>query len=184
PANASANLFVGNLSWNIDEEWLAREFEPFGEIVGCRIITDRDSGRSKGFGYVEFANAEDAAKALKEKKGSHLDGRELNVDFSQPKSDTPKERGNQRASKFGDSRSEPSSTLFIGNISFDATPDMLSETFSTYGTINRVSLPTDINSGAPKGFGYVEFSSIEEATAAIEGAAGTTIAGRPLRLDF
>jgi nucleolin len=42
------NLFVGNLSWNIDEDWLAREFESFGEITGCRIITDRETGRAKG----------------------------------------------------------------------------------------------------------------------------------------
>ena len=44
----TGNLFVGNLSWNIDEEWLAREFESFGELKSTRIITDRESGRSKG----------------------------------------------------------------------------------------------------------------------------------------
>lgn len=43
------NLFVGNLSWNIDEDWLRREFESFGEIVGCRVITDRETGRAKGY---------------------------------------------------------------------------------------------------------------------------------------
>jgi len=48
PENASATLFVGSLSWNIDEDWLRTEFEEFGEIAGCRIVTDRDSGRSKG----------------------------------------------------------------------------------------------------------------------------------------
>lgn len=42
------NLFVGNLSWNIDEDWLRREFESFGDIVGCRVITDRETGRAKG----------------------------------------------------------------------------------------------------------------------------------------
>lgn len=47
-SNASANLFVGNLSWNVDEEWLRSEFEPFGELSGVRIVTDRDSGRSRG----------------------------------------------------------------------------------------------------------------------------------------
>src|SRR6186713_2722109 len=47
----SKNLFVGNLSWNVDEEWLSREFESFGELAGVRIITDRQSGRSKGFVY-------------------------------------------------------------------------------------------------------------------------------------
>ncbi len=44
----TANLFVGNLSWNVDEEWLAREFEPFGELKSTRIVTDRESGRSRG----------------------------------------------------------------------------------------------------------------------------------------
>ena len=42
------NLFVGNLSWSIDEDWLALEFEQFGDITGCRIITDRETGRAKG----------------------------------------------------------------------------------------------------------------------------------------
>ena len=44
-----SNLFVGNMSWNIDEDWLRREFEGFGEIIGCRIITDRETGRAKGY---------------------------------------------------------------------------------------------------------------------------------------
>lgn len=44
----TANLFIGNLSWNVDEEWLAREFEPFGELKSTRIVTDRESGRSRG----------------------------------------------------------------------------------------------------------------------------------------
>ena len=44
----TANMFCGNLSWNVDEDWLTREFEEFGELSGVRVITDRDSGRSKG----------------------------------------------------------------------------------------------------------------------------------------
>jgi nucleolin len=48
PEGASPNLFVGNLSWNVDEEWLQREFSEFGELSGVRIVTDRDSGRSRG----------------------------------------------------------------------------------------------------------------------------------------
>lgn len=45
------NLFVGQLSWNVDEDWLTREFEPYGELTGVRVITDKNSGRSKGFAY-------------------------------------------------------------------------------------------------------------------------------------
>jgi nucleolin len=48
-AAATGNLFVGNLSWNVDEEWLRSEFEEFGELSGVRIVTDRESGRSRGY---------------------------------------------------------------------------------------------------------------------------------------
>jgi nucleolin len=51
------NLFVGSLSWSIDEEWLAREFEEFGEITGCRVITDRETGRSKGYVHTDSSNS-------------------------------------------------------------------------------------------------------------------------------
>src|SRR5207248_10147075 len=105
------NLFVGNLSWNVDEEWLGREFESFGEIVGCRVISDRDSGRSKGFGYVEFAKLADAAKALAAMKGAMIDGREANVDFSTPRTNSaPSYKNNaaKRAQAYGDSQSTPS----------------------------------------------------------------------------
>lgn len=175
------NLFVGNLSWNIDEDWLRREFESFGEIVGCRVITDRETGRAKGFGYVEFAKAADAAKAQKDMHEYELDGRPLNVDFSTPRQ---KPDANARANKFGDKRSAPSNTLFIGNLSFDCTNETIQEVFAEYGNVTRVSLPTDRDSGALKGFGYVDFGSQEEATAALEALHGQDVAGRPLRVDF
>lgn len=184
----SKNLFVGNLSWNVDEDWLSREFSEFGTITGCRIITDRDSGRSKGFGYVEFDDESAAAAALEAKKGAQLDGRELNVDFSVPRGDrTDAPRGarvNDRASKFGDQKSNPTETLFVGNVSFEATAEMLQETFAEYGTINRVSLPTDRDTGAPKGFAYIGFESVDQAQAAMEALNGADVAGRNVRLDF
>lgn len=116
-----------------------------------------------------------------------LDGRPLNVDFSTPRQNNNqggKERSNDRANRFGDKRSAPSNTLFIGNVSFNATNDVVSEIFSEHGTVTRVSLPTDRETGTPKGFGYVEFSSVEEATAALESLNGTDIEGRAIRLDF
>lgn len=184
---ATANLFVGNLSWNIDEEWLTREFEEFGELQGVRIITDRDSGRSKGFGYVEFTNAENGAKALEARNGYELDGRGLRVDFSSPRdsnAQTPQQRQNDRAAKFGDVKNPPAQTLFVGNISFEADESTLTEYFQEHGSINSIRLPTDRETGAPKGFGYVEMGSIEEAQAAFEALQGADVAGRPIRLDY
>lgn len=147
----SKNLFVGNLSWNVDDEWLYREFQDFGEITAARVISDKASGRSKGFGYVEFNKASDAAAALKAKKGALIDGREANVDFSTPRDNntpkdhnTPKDRASNRAQFFGDSKSPESDTLFVGNISFDANEDMLGEAFGAYGTVVNVRLPTSM----------------------------------------
>ena len=132
------------MSWNVDDEWLYREFEEFGELTGARVVTDRDSGRSKGFGYVEFVNAADAATALKAKKGTQIDGREANVDFSTPRDNSaPKDRANNRAKDFGDSQSPPSDTLFLGNLSFGASEDMIGEAFGEHGTVVNVRLPTD-----------------------------------------
>jgi nucleolin len=182
-AEGQKNLFVGNLSWNVDEEWLSREFGEFGELTGVRIINDRNTGRSKGFGYVEFANAADAAAALKAKNKSELDGRAINVDFSTPRPNEG-ERSNARAKAHGDTTSPESDTLFVGNISFEANEDILGEEFGKWGTVTQVRLPTDMGTGAPKGYGYVQFASVEEAKEAMKNMTGAPICGRPVRLDF
>merc|ERR1712225_233671 len=181
----SKNLFVGNLSWNVDDDWLLREFEEFGEISGARVISDKATGRSKGFGYVEFTSSASAAAALKAKKGSMIDGREANVDFSTPRSDAPpRDRAQSRAQAYGDSQNPPSDTLFLGNLSFDADENTVGEAFGEHGTVINVRLPTDMETGNPKGFGYVTFSSIDDAKTAFEAMTGADIAGRPVRLDY
>jgi len=148
-STGSVSIFVGNLSWNVDQEWLASIFEPIGGVVSARIITDRDSGRPKGFGYVDFETPEQAQKAL-ELKGTDVDGRPINIDMAQAKSnDTPK---SDRAQRFGDKISEPSATLFVGNLSFNSSQDSLYEVFGEAGEIVSVRVPTDKETGQPKGY--------------------------------
>ena len=115
-----------------------------------------------------------------------VDGRAINVDFAAPRKDEggAGNRANDRAKSFGDQASEPSNTLFVGNIAFDANEDIIGEEFGKHGTIQGVRLPTDQDSGQPKGFGYVQFASIAEAQAAFEALQGVAICGRPVRLDF
>lgn len=112
-----------------------------------------------------------------------LDDRELNIDFANSKKD-PKERSNQRQNKFGDQTTAPSETLFVANIAFGATEDIIGEAFGAHGQVQSVRLPTDMESGQPKGFGYVTFGSIEDATTAMQQMSGAVIEGRPIRLDF
>ncbi len=77
-------LYVGNLPWSTTEDELARAFQPFVEVKGCRIITDRETGRSRGFGFVEVDD-EDVEKAVDALNGTELGGRELLVNEARPR---------------------------------------------------------------------------------------------------
>ncbi|ONH67012.1 Nuclear localization sequence-binding protein [Cyberlindnera fabianii] len=180
-----ATLFVGRLSWNVDDEWLKSEFEALGGVTGARVIMERATGKSRGYGYVDFDSKSAAEKALKEYQGREIDGRPINLDMSSSKPQAANNnRGADRASKFGDTPSEPSDTLFLGNLSFQCDRDTLFSTFGEHGSVISVRIPTHPETEQPKGFGYVQFSSIDEAKAAHAALNGSYIAGRPVRLDF
>lgn len=78
-------LFVGNLPWSVDDAKLLELFSAFGEVTSARVVTDRETGRSRGFGFVEFTNEEDAAKAVDALHESEVDGRAINVSVARPK---------------------------------------------------------------------------------------------------
>ena len=78
----SAKLYVGNLSYETSEATIRTAFEAHGEVVSVNLITDRDSGRPKGFGFVEMTTPEDAQKAKAALDGTQLDGRALKVDIA------------------------------------------------------------------------------------------------------
>ena len=141
---------------------------------------DRDTGKSRGFGYVRFKTADAVEKALA-MNGVEIDGRAVNIDRSAPV-DRSQAR-EKRAKIFGDQTSPPSSVLFIGNISFSTTEDGLWSYFNNYG-VKSVRLPTDRDTGRPKGYGYVEFEDIEGAKKAFEASHGAEIDGRSIRLDY
>ncbi|MFK7989861.1 MAG: RNA recognition motif domain-containing protein [Sandaracinaceae bacterium] len=79
----SNKLFVGSLSWNTDDHGLQAAFERFGQVTDAKVISDRDTGRSRGFGFVTFADPSSAQTAMQEMNGAELDGRTLNVDIAQ-----------------------------------------------------------------------------------------------------
>lgn len=95
----SNKVFVGNLSYKTTDEQLNELFEPFGKIVKASIIKDRETDRSRGFGFVEFDSADDVAAAIEEMNGKEIDGRSLNVNEAhQEKSKPFKRSGGPRKS--------------------------------------------------------------------------------------
>jgi heterogeneous nuclear ribonucleoprotein A1/A3 len=78
-------LYVGGLSWNTDNEGLRQAFERFGDVEDVRVVTDRETGRSRGFGFVTFSSNEAAQAAISEMDGTALDGRNIKVNEAEDK---------------------------------------------------------------------------------------------------
>jgi nucleolin len=128
---------------------------------------------------VEFEDNESANKAFAEgQKGMVVDGREIRVDWATQRDPNPE----GRAKAFGDKRNPPAPTLWVGNLSFDSTEDAIWEAFSDHGKVSNVRMPLDRDTGAVKGFAYVEFASTEDAGKALEGLNGKDIGGRNCRI--
>ncbi|HSN56517.1 MAG TPA: hypothetical protein VLT32_17750 [Candidatus Sulfomarinibacteraceae bacterium] len=81
----SKKLFVGSLSWNTDDRGLREAFAAHGEVSEAVVISDRDTGRSRGFGFVTFEDDDAADKAVAALNGTELDGRTIRVDVAQAK---------------------------------------------------------------------------------------------------
>ena len=95
------NIFVGNLDFNTSEDELRTMFEAYGQVDRVSIMTDRDTGRSRGLGFVEMANAEDGEKAIAALNGSQLGGRTLNVNEARPKVERSGGGGKDRGGRGG-----------------------------------------------------------------------------------
>jgi RNA recognition motif-containing protein len=77
-------LYVGNLSYSATEETLRDTFVEYGNVVSCKLIIDRDTGRSKGFAFVEMSSEDEANKVIEELNGSQLEGREMKINIARP----------------------------------------------------------------------------------------------------
>lgn len=85
----ATQLFIGKLSFNTTDQSLQALFAKYGKVVSARVATDRDSGKSKGFGFVEMENDDDAKKAIAELDGKTFEDRDIVVNVARPKEDRP-----------------------------------------------------------------------------------------------
>ena len=91
------NIYLGNLSYKSSEADVTAAFKNYGEVSSVRIITDRDTGRSKGYGFVEMPNDNEATAAIEGLNGSALDGRNINVNQARPREDRRSNNNNSRS---------------------------------------------------------------------------------------
>ncbi len=99
-------LFVGNLPFSTSEDSLRELFSPYGEVVECHLVTDKFSGRSRGFGFVQMGTQDGANKAIVETNGKEIDGRKLTVNEARPREERPDgDRGGRSNGGFRERRS-------------------------------------------------------------------------------
>ena len=86
----ATKLFVGSLSWNVNDDQLKEFFSAAGTVVSANVIVDRETNRSKGFGFVEMSSEEEAQEAIKQLNNKELDGRAVTVNEARPREERPR----------------------------------------------------------------------------------------------
>ncbi|MFT4154171.1 RNA recognition motif domain-containing protein [Parafilimonas sp.] len=99
------NIYVSNLSFNVQDEDLREYFEEYGEVSSAKIITDKFTSRSRGFGFVEMSDDAAAEKAIAELHGASVDGRTISVTVAKPREERPRSNNNSRRSSYSNSNS-------------------------------------------------------------------------------
>ncbi len=87
------NIYISNLSFDVNDNDLKELFEEYGQVSSAKVITDKFSGKSRGFGFVEMDNDEEAQKAIQELNQAEYDGKVINVSVAKPREDRPERRG-------------------------------------------------------------------------------------------
>lgn len=173
------NVYVKNLAKSTTKEELKEIFGKYGTITSAVVMTD-ENGKSRCFGFVNFENPEDAARAVHELNGKIFNGQEWYVGRAQKKS----EREMELKAKFYQSAKEAVGklhglNLYLKNLDDSISDDQLREIFSQYGTITSCKIMR-IENGISKGFGFVAFSTIQEASRALVEMNRKIVAGKPL----
>merc|ERR1712137_726256 len=163
-----STVFVGNIPYRCSVEQLTEIFSEAVPVVAFRIVYDRETGRSKGFGYCEFQDESGANNALRQLNGYEFQGRNLRVDHANR--------------KMNEERSEMRS-VFVGNLPYRCSEEQLTEVFSEAGPVASIRIVYDRKTGRSKGFGYCEFQDESGAHNALRKLNGYEFQGRNLRVD-
>merc|ERR1712130_604606 len=192
-AKKFTNVYIKNFGEDLGDEKLKEVFSKFGKITSYKVVKDRDvkgeegedvmesgpDGKNKGFGFVSFEDSESAEKAVDELNGVEMFGKTLYVGRAQKKA----ERQQELKKKFEQLKLERLNryqgvNLYVKNLDDTIDDERLRKEFAPYGTITSAKVMNE--EGRSKGFGFVCFSSPEEATKAVTEMNGRIIVAKPL----
>ncbi|CAG5885176.1 unnamed protein product [Menidia menidia] len=177
-AKEFTNVYIKNFGEEMDDEKLRELFSKYGNAMSIRVMTD-DSGKSRGFGFVSFERHEDAQKAVDEMNGKEMNGKLIYVGRAQKKV----ERQTELKRKFEQMKQDRMTryqgvNLYVKNLDDGIDDERLRKEFLPFGTITSAKVMME--GGRSKGFGFVCFSSPEEATKAVTEMNGRIVATKPL----
>ncbi|KAL2933696.1 28 kDa ribonucleoprotein chloroplastic [Bienertia sinuspersici] len=169
-----AKLFVGNLPYDVDSEKLAQIFDGAGVVEIAEVIYNRETDRSRGFGFVTMSTVEEAEKAVEMLNGYDMNGRLLTVNKAAPRGSRPERPPREF---------EPSCRVYVGNLPWDVDNARLEQVFSEHGKVLSARVVSDRETGRSRGFGFVSMASESEMNDAIAALDGQTLDGRAIRVN-
>ncbi|CCI46922.1 unnamed protein product [Albugo candida] len=180
-------VFVAGLPRDVDDDALYNKFRAFGDMFQAKVVYDAATGRSKGFGFLTYRQYDHAMDAIDKTNGKNWNGRVLNVRFLKPKTGSEKDIKSTDAPELMPLKINTSmkncTTLYVGNLSYEITEDIVRRVFSPFGDIKAVRLAQHIQTKKFRGFGYVQFYDSESCTKALA-ANGKIVIGRPMHVDL
>ncbi|XP_047308030.1 33 kDa ribonucleoprotein, chloroplastic-like [Impatiens glandulifera] len=186
----SSRIYVGNLPYTMINSDLAQIFAEAGRVVSSQVVYDRVTDRSRGFAFVIMASVEEAKEAIRMFNGSQIGGRSIKVNFPEsPRrgvGDDEREvisnirNNNNNYQGFIDSPHK----IYVGNLSWNLTSQGLKDAFGDQPGLLSAKVIYDRDAGRSRGFGFVTFSSANEAQSALDNMNGMEIEGRPLRVNM
>ena len=175
PENVYEELFVRNIGYNTTEEELADYFAKYGDVEVVKIVTDKNTGKSRGFGFLKFYEKKSAFEAMKDADNIIVGERNLQIRYS---NDKGSQNGGNNSAKKGPSTEFG---IFVGNISYKCTENDLKKFFKDCGKVVDVRIAKKPD-GKLKGFAHVDFETKEGMEKAVE-KNGKELQGRALKID-
>lgn len=177
-ARKFTNVYVKNFGDNWTDEKLNDMFTQYGKIISAKVMTD-EGGKSKGFGFISFEEHESAQKAVDDMDGKEVEGKEIFVGRAQKKAERQAElRDKFERMKLDRINRYQGVNLYVKNLDDNIDDERLRKEFSQFGTITSARVMTE--NGRSRGFGFVCFSSPEEATKAVTEMNGRVVVAKPL----